>query len=105
MVTNLFPNFRKSHLNTVGHIKNYYQQKEVKFVDHLQAGSTRSNPMVITVADHKSMVSEGIEIVATVNESLDLKKVTFKVVGDLLDSIMKAFWFRVKCLICPKELL
>ena len=60
--------------------------------------------MVITSADHKKMVDWGVEIVAVVNQSLDLQKHTFKVVGDPEDPIMKSFWFKVKCLVCPKEL-
>jgi len=52
-VTNLFSNFRKSHLNSVGHVRNYCRKKGVDLANHPQAGSSRSNPVVITSGDHK----------------------------------------------------
>jgi len=71
-MTNLFSNFPKNHLNTTGHVRDYYQQKGISFLDHPQGVTTKSNPMVITLDDHKNMGNEGIGIVATMNESLDL---------------------------------
>ena len=57
--------------------------------------------MVITLADHKKMVN--VETVAIVNESLDSQKPTFEVISDPLDPVMRSFWFKVKCVVCPKE--
>jgi hypothetical protein len=59
-VTNLFSNFKKSHLNSASHIRNYCGKRGVEFANHPQASSTRSTPLILTTADHKRMVEEGI---------------------------------------------
>ena len=75
----------------------------MEFPNHPQARSTRDNLLIYTTADHKRMVEEGIGIIATVNESVDPDKPTFQLVGDPDDTIMKSYWFKVRCVICPKE--
>lgn len=102
-VTNLFSNFRKSHLNSNGHIRNYCRQRGVEFANHPQAGTTRANPVTITGADHKRLVEEGIGVMDTVNDSIDSSKPTFQLVGDPDEALMKSYWFKVKCLVCPRE--
>ena len=52
-VSNLFSNFRKSHLISARHIHSYCCLKGMKFHDHPQSGSSRSNPIELTVVDHK----------------------------------------------------
>ena len=101
VVTNLFSNFRKSH--SAGHIRNYCQQKGLQVSEHPQAGGSRNNPIVVTAIDHRRMVEEGIGILGTVNESIDAQKSTFQLIGDPTDPVMKAYWFKVKCLACPRE--
>lgn len=51
------------------------------------------------------MIEEGIETLKNVNRSIDERKPTFQLIGDPNDPIMKAFWFKVKCVICPNEVL
>ena len=59
--------------------------------------------MEVTVADHKRLIEEGVDIFNIVNNSIDPKKPTFELIGDPNDSIMKSYWFKAKCLICPRE--
>ena len=91
VVTNLFSNFRKSHLNSVGHIRNYCRQKGLQVSEYPRAGSSRNNPIVVTAVDHQRMVEEGIGILGTVNESIDAQKPTFQLIGDPTDPVMKAY--------------
>ena len=77
----------------------------MEFSNLPQAGTTRSNPVELTELDHKRLVDEGVGIVAIINESVDSQKPTFKIIGDPEDPIMKSYWFKMKCLVCPKELL
>ena len=49
------------------------------------------------------MVEEGIWIIATVNESIDPDKPIFQLVGDPDDTLMKSYCFKVRCVICLKE--
>lgn len=49
------------------------------------------------------MVEEGIGIIATVNEFVDSDKPTFQLVGDPNDHVIKSYWFKVRCVVCPKE--
>ena len=81
-VSNLFSNFRKSHLISTRHICNYCRQKGIKFDNHRQSGSTRSSPVEVTVADHKRLIEEGVGILKIVNDSIDPKKPTIKLIGD-----------------------
>ena len=104
-VTNLFSNFRKIHLHSVGLIRSYCWQKGIDFACHSQARTTRTNPIVITAADHKRMVVEGIAIVAIVNDSINIAKPTFQLIGDLSAVHAKCYWFKIKCLFCSNEVL
>lgn len=77
----------------------------MEFSNHPQARTTRSNLVELTVLDHKRLVDKGVGIVAIVNEFVDSQKPTFKIIGDPEDPVMKSYWFKVKCLVCLKELL
>ena len=103
MVSNLFSNFRKSHLINAWHVRNYCRQKGIKFDNHPQSGSTRSKSVEVTVVDHKCLIGEGVGILEIVNNSIDPKKPTFELIGDPNDPVMKSHWFKAKCLICPRE--
>ena len=104
-ITNLFSNFKKSHLHSTGHIRSYCWQKGIDFASHPQAGTTRTNPIVIIAADHKRMVEEGIATVAIVNNSIDIAKPIFQLIGDPSAAHVKCYWFKVKCLFCSNEVL
>ena len=86
-ISNLFCNFQKSHLMSAGHIRNYCRQKGMKEENHPQARSLRSNAVELTGADHKRMIEEGIETLKIVNQSIDERKPTFQLIGDLEDPI------------------
>ena len=92
-VSKLFSNFRKSHLISAWHVRNYYRQKGIKFDNHPQSGSTISNPVEVTIVDHKRLIEEGVGIFEIVNNSIDPNKPTFELIGDPDDPVMKSHWF------------
>jgi hypothetical protein len=99
-IHNLFMNFKKSHLMSVVHIRNWCQRKEIQFEDHPQSQAGKGKTMVLTPADHKHLVLERIEILDALNEDIGGEKKTFDVIGDLNSEEVRSFWFRVKCNFC-----
>jgi hypothetical protein len=82
-VHNLFTNFKKLHVVSTSHIKNWCRRKGVRFEDHLQSQVTRGKPVVLTPADHKHLVLKGIDIMDAVNASVGEDQKLFMVIGDL----------------------
>ena len=83
-VDNLFMNFKKSHLMSVVHIKNWCQRKGIQFEDHLQSQAGKGKIVVLTPIDHKRLVLDGIEILDALNEDIGREKKTFDVIKDLI---------------------
>jgi hypothetical protein len=100
IVHNLFMNFKKSHLMSVVHIKNWCRRKGIRFEDHPQSQVGKGKTMVLTPADHKHLVLERIEILDALNEDIGGEKKTFDVIGDLNSEEVRSFWFRMKCNFC-----
>jgi hypothetical protein len=57
---NLFANFKKSHIMSNLHIRSWCRQKGVCFADHLQSVAPKGKHVVMTTADHKRAVEEGV---------------------------------------------
>ena len=72
-VSNLFSNFRKSHIMSNQYIKNWCLQKGLDWCNHPQSIVKGKKMVVITVEDHKRLVLKGVEILKQVNDSLDPK--------------------------------
>jgi hypothetical protein len=68
-VHNLFMNFKKSHMVSTAHIRNWCRHKGVSFEDHPQSHVGKGKLMVLTPTDHKHLVQQGVKIVDTVNTS------------------------------------
>lgn len=97
-VTNLFSNFKKSHITSVGHVKNYCRRKGIEWKDYPQSGpEKRGKVLILTAEDHKCFVKEGLEIVEIVNAKSDSVRPLFVVVGDVNLSQIKGFWLKFKC--------
>jgi hypothetical protein len=92
-VNNLFSNFKKSHIMRIGHIKKWHARKGVDFLNHPQSVAAKGKPVILTATDHKRLVSEGLETLKTINDSIDNKP--FVLVGD---PEVKSFWFKVRCI-------
>ena len=56
--------------------------------------------MVLTHADHKCLVLDGIEILDALNEDIGGEKKTFDVIKDPNSKEVWSFWFRVKYNFC-----
>ena len=55
-ISNLFVNFKKSHLQSTLHIKQWCKKKKIHFHDHPKKDGNRGKPLILTTADHKSLV-------------------------------------------------
>ena len=89
----------------IGHIKKWCTRKGVDFLNHLQSMVAKGKPVILTIADHKKLVSGGLETLKIVNNSIDNKP--FVLVGD---PEVKSFWFKVRCIfygnflsLCPPK--
>jgi hypothetical protein len=99
-IHNFFMNFKKSHLMSAIHIRNWYWRKGVWFKDHSYSQAAKGKTVVLIPADHKHLVLEGIEILDALNEDIGGVKKTLDVIGDLNSEEVRSFWFRVKCNFC-----
>jgi hypothetical protein len=99
-VHNLFTNFKKSHVVSTSHIKNWCRRKGVRFEDHPQSQAARGKPVVLTLANYKHLVLKGIEIMDAMNASIGDDQKPFVVIGDLESDELQSFLFRVKCNAC-----
>jgi hypothetical protein len=81
-VHNLFMNFKKSHLMSTIHFRNWCWRKGIQFKDHLQSQVGKGKTVVLTPVDHKCLVLEGIEILDALNEDIGRERKTFDVIGD-----------------------
>ena len=94
-VTNLFSNFKKIHVMSVGHIKNWCFKKGIDFYNHPYFVVAKEKTIILTNEDHKRLVREGIDIFMAVNNST--KNKPFVLVGDPTQDDVKSFWFKVQC--------
>jgi ribosomal protein S27E len=97
---NLFSNFRKSHLMSNGHIHSWCRRKGVDFCNHPQSVAPKGKTVILTAADHKGLIDEGVKVVDGVNQSVFSDPLPFVVVGDPNCVEVKSFWFKVKCTYC-----
>jgi hypothetical protein len=90
-IHNLFMNFKKSHLMSAVHIRNWCRRKGIRFEDHPQSQVDKSKTIVLTPVDHKRLVLEVIEILDALNEDIGGEKKTFDVIGDLNSEEVRSF--------------
>jgi hypothetical protein len=101
-INNLFSNFRKNHLLSNQHVRNWCRRKGVNFSDHPQSLSTKTRPIVMTISDHKKAVCDGLQILQMVNREVvdGGGKEPFHHVGDPNADDLKSFWYKVRCHFC-----
>ena len=109
-VQNLFTNFKKSHLHSALHIKQWCKRRDIPYNDHPKKDGKSSKPVMYSPADHKRLVEEGLSILESVNDSISLTDPPFVVVGNINVSQFKSFWFKVRCKVdgellylCPQK--
>ena len=103
-IDNLFNNFRRSHIVSLQHVRNYCAAKNIDFDDHLQSEAKNGRAVTVTLEDHKNLIAKGVQIMEGVNATLadGLKK--FTVLGNFTSSDTRCYWFKVKCPYC-RELM
>lgn len=100
-VNNLFGNFKKSHLMSIAHIKNWCSKHGVKYSDHPQSEEKGSKAIILQQEDHRKRINEGLLILEGVNLKVQEEIKPFTVFGDVSDSTdMKCFWVKVRCSYC-----
>jgi Pyruvate/2-oxoacid:ferredoxin oxidoreductase delta subunit len=56
--------------------------------------------VVLTAADHRALVEEGLSILHSVNDTVNSDGEAFVLVGDADAETMKPFWYKVRCTVC-----
>ena len=109
-IQNLFANFKKSHLHSTLHIKQWCKKQQILYIDHPKKEGNKGKPLIYTPADHKRLVEEGVSILKSVNDAVSLEDPPFVLVGDVWVLQMKSFWYKVRCkidgelmLLCPPK--
>ncbi len=98
-IANLFANFSKKHLVSAGHIKNWCRRKGLDYNSHPQSES-KDKVTILTAADHKRLVEEGVTIMDLINDSVEPDRSPFSLIGDRHSPHMRSFWMKVKCNFC-----
>lgn len=103
-IDNLFNNFKNSHLVSASHVKNFCAAKNVNFQDYPQSVMKNGKALILTPADYRRMIDEGVQIVSSVNETLSEGQKPLTIVGNLSATDTRCYWFKVKCQYC-RELM
>ena len=99
-IDNLFNNFRRSHIVSTGHVRNFCAAKGVDFDNHLLSKSRDGRSAVVTPEDHKRLIAEGVDIVGSANATLPSGHKHFTILGNLEAKDTRCYWFKVKCQYC-----
>ena len=93
----MFANFKKSHLQSTLHIKQWCKKKKIHYHDHPKKDGNQRKPLILTIADHKSLVQEGLSILHSVNDSVSEDDPLFVLVRNAEVGELKSFWYKVRC--------
>ena len=99
-IDNLFNNFRRSHVVSTLHVRNYCAAKNINFEDHPQSQAKNGGAITLTAEDHRNLISEGVEILDRVNATLPEGQHKFRVLRNLTAENTRCYWFKVRCLYC-----
>jgi hypothetical protein len=98
-ICNLFTNFKKSHLKTSTHIRNWCRKRGKDYNDHKKGSSSAKKSTTMSRLQQKQAIEVGLENVKIVNASVE-EGDPFVVIGNPKDEDMKAEWFKVCCKVC-----
>lgn len=93
----LFANFKNSHLQSSLHIRSWCRRKGVECLNHPQSQAPKGKTIILTAADHKRLVEDGLRVLEEVNNSVDGGLGPFVVIGDEDATRLKSFWYKVRC--------
>ena len=110
VIQNLFANFRKSHLQSAFHIKQWCKKRDISYSDHPKKEGNKNQPLILTTAEQRQCVDEGVSILKSVNDSVSLDNPPFVLIGDAKQCEFKLFWYKVRCkvdgeimMLCPTK--
>ena len=103
-IDNLFNNFKRSHIVSSLHVRNYCGAKNINFEDHPQSTAKNGRAITITPEEHKELIAKGVQIMEGVNATFPEDHKKFSVLGNLAAEDTRCYWFKVKCPYC-RELM
>ena len=59
-IDNLFNNFRRSHIVSTLHVRNYCVAKYINFDDHPQSEAKSGRPITVMPEDHRELIAKGV---------------------------------------------
>ncbi len=89
---NLFASFKKSHLHSALHIKQWCRKREILYNDHLKKECNCNKPIILTPIHHMLLVEEGFNILHSVNDSISEDDLVFVIVRDVGVPQLKFSW-------------
>jgi len=95
-VQNLFSIFKKSHLHSAVRIKQWCKKRQILYNDRPKKEGKFNKPIILTPANHKRLVEEGVSILQSVNDSISSEDPPLVILGDVGVPQLKSFWFKVR---------
>jgi hypothetical protein len=99
-VYNLFVNFRKSHVLSNGHVRNWCRRKGVPWEEHPQSMAAKGKILIMSTEDHKRAVDEGLQIVNGINNDVKEDGGPFVAVGNPAANLLSSFYYKVRYKVC-----
>lgn len=99
-IDNLFNNFRRSHIVSTNHVRNFCAANNIDFNDHPQSHSKNGRSVTLLPEDHRRLIDDGVEIVTSVNTTLPDGHKPFTILGNLEAEDTRCYWFKVRCQYC-----
>jgi hypothetical protein len=99
-IHNLFANFKKSHIMSNAHIRNWCRRKGIPWTEHPQSSVQKGKYLILTAEDHKRVVEDGMAILDMVNRDICVEGGPFGAIGDPEGDSIKSFWHKVRCKVC-----
>jgi hypothetical protein len=99
-IHNLFANFKKSHIMSNAHIRNWCRRKGIPWTEHPQSSVQKGKTLILAAEDHKWAVEDGLAILDMVNRDICAKGGLFVAIGDHEGDSIKSFWHKVRCKVC-----
>jgi hypothetical protein len=90
-IHNLFANFKKSHIMSNAHIRNWCRRKGIPWTEHPQSSVQKGKILILTTEDHKRAIEDGLAILDMVNRDICAEGGPFVAIGDLEGDDIKSF--------------
>jgi hypothetical protein len=99
-IHNLFVNFKKPHIMSNAHIRNWYRRKGIPWTELPQSSVQKGKTLILTAEDYKQAVEDGLAILDMVNRDICAEGGPFVAIGDPKGNSIKSFWHKIRCKVC-----